>query len=259
MHKRIRNALPAILTAVLMLVVGGAVLTRATPANAGSCDGPRNESHTDYTGTTFNQVWYCGNYGGSWMYVNPDFLESPVSGYMDSTWSWFACYKRGREHAGGNNVYYYSQGDRSAPGQEWRHAWGYIPAVNVYTDVDPWPGMPECGSATSPVMRIAAGKENCPRGYVCAWSLSYFQGWGVAWFGRSDSWGPTGMNDNSWSFFNNGYSGSLDDVRFFRDGQYGGGNFVLCNGEAIPYLPPNAAAKNGWRDAVSSHRWENTC
>ena len=133
----------------------------------------RTESHTDpNTGVSWSTVWYCGNRSGAPMYASTN--TNTVIGWMDSSTSWFSCYSHGAQHAGGNNVWYYSQGDRSASGQSARQAWGYMPAVNVWTDVDPHPNIPECcggrscnqdsefcsgGSRCCPVDRCAPG---CP-------------------------------------------------------------------------------------------------
>jgi len=74
---------------------------------------------------------------------------TPVA-QMASTNSWFVCYRRGTVHGGGNDVWYYSQGDISVPGMGFRQAWGYMPAVSVHTHIDPWPGVPQCPDGYSP-------------------------------------------------------------------------------------------------------------
>jgi hypothetical protein len=65
-------------------------------------------------------------------------------GHMNTTLSWFACYRHGQLHPGGNDVWYYTWGDEALPGWEARKAWGYMPAVDVYTSSDPFPGIVEC-------------------------------------------------------------------------------------------------------------------
>jgi hypothetical protein len=121
-----------------------------TPAWAGSCT-QRDETHTDYAGTSWSTVWYCGNDSGAAVYADAD--GEALVGWMDTTTSWFVCYRRGQQHAGGNDVWYYTQGDRSAPGYEGRQAWGLVPAVSLTTSTDPFEGIPPCddpGSGTSP-------------------------------------------------------------------------------------------------------------
>ena len=44
----------------------------------------------------------------------------------------------------GNNVWYYTKGDRMAPGAGAAGNWGFMPAVDVWTSRDPWPGIPRC-------------------------------------------------------------------------------------------------------------------
>jgi hypothetical protein len=112
----------------------------ATPAHAGSCSSASG-SVTDSIGTTWNTLWYCGNRQGAQLYRDASYA-TPVN-YMNTTWSWFVCYRRGAQHSGGNDVWYYSLGDKAGG------AWGYMPAVDVWTDQDPWPGMPACPGATS--------------------------------------------------------------------------------------------------------------
>jgi hypothetical protein len=50
----------------------------------------------------------------------------------------------GRLHGGGNRGWYRTQGDRVNAGWSWTRGWGYVPAVNVATSVDPRYGMPAC-------------------------------------------------------------------------------------------------------------------
>jgi hypothetical protein len=76
------------------------------------------------------------------MYVGATELQAVA--VMYAARNWFVCYRRGDRHAGGNNVWYYTQGDLSATGWKDRQAWGYMPASALSTSVDPVPGMPEC-------------------------------------------------------------------------------------------------------------------
>ena len=48
------------------------------------------------------------------------------------------CWVRGQRHAGGNNVWYFTNGDLD-------RAYGYVPASKVRTDRDPFPGLARCG------------------------------------------------------------------------------------------------------------------
>ncbi|MEU9585534.1 hypothetical protein [Streptomyces werraensis] len=117
----------------------------APPAPQASCTA-RNVSHYDaWTGRTWSRDWVCGNRAGAPLYGCASFIAAcPVIGWIDTSSSWFVCWGRGAWHNGGNNVWYYTMGDRVAPGQDVHHAWGFIPAVDVWTSTDPWPGMTEC-------------------------------------------------------------------------------------------------------------------
>lgn len=130
---------PGILAGVAVAVL----MLHSPEAVAASCR-PRTERHTDpNTGQSWSQVWYCGNDASAKMYADPN--DSTPVATMQSTNSWFVCYRRGEQHSGGNNVWYYSQGDTGE-----RHGWGYMPAVNVWTSTDPYPGIPECQGASPP-------------------------------------------------------------------------------------------------------------
>lgn len=148
-HRLIRGRLlPVLVTLALGVAASVVSLATATPAQAASCTKKTGSAKTDPDGHSWTTWWICGNDSGAKMYRTP--ATTTLTGYMDTTSSWFVCWKRGAQHAGGNNVWYYSQGDRSASGQSARKAWGFMPAVNVWTSVDPWTGMAECPSTTVP-------------------------------------------------------------------------------------------------------------
>jgi hypothetical protein len=139
-----------LLTTLALTVSGlGVSIGFAGTAHAADCNQQTGTAKRDpNTGWSWTTWWNCGNDRGAKMYRDPN--TTTHTAYMDTSPSWFVCWKRGASHAGGNNVWYYSQGDRSAPGQSARHAWGFMPAVNVHTSTDPWPGMAECPSTTTP-------------------------------------------------------------------------------------------------------------
>jgi len=129
--------------------------TGVTQAQAAyGCGAATSKTVTDtYHGWTWNTVWYCTNHydpGASSTAMYADANYGTVTGYMKSTYSWFVCWRAGAMHSGGNDVWYYSQGDVDAAGQSARHAWGFMPAVRVSTTVDPLPGMPQCPAAPIP-------------------------------------------------------------------------------------------------------------
>ncbi len=86
---------------------------------------------------------YCGNVANAPIYKIPRWSTPPngnptaVVDRLVSTHSYFKCYVRGDDHAGGNNVWYHTYGDNNG-------AWGYVPANQVYTPTDPFPGVNHC-------------------------------------------------------------------------------------------------------------------
>jgi hypothetical protein len=77
---------------------------------------PRKANHRDpNTGRSWNTVFYCNNAARARIYANAS--TKSVVGWMDTRTSWFVCYARGEVHAGRNDIWYYTQGDRAAPGR----------------------------------------------------------------------------------------------------------------------------------------------
>jgi hypothetical protein len=81
-----------------------------------------------------NGSLHCAN-GASDLRSAP-FFSSPVVSKLTSTYSYFNCWTRGDAHSGGNDVWYYTDGDDGGH--------GYLPAQRVYTPQDPMPGMYHC-------------------------------------------------------------------------------------------------------------------
>ena len=117
-------------------------------------------------------------------------------------------------------------------------------------------------------LTIGVGKASCPAGYVCLWTLSNYQGTGYAFYNDELNYAtlPSPFNaiqDNSYSFYSHG---NTSDIRFFRNSNLTNDAFLLCRGESIDYLPPNADVDppasepgEGWRDAISSHDFGAFC
>jgi hypothetical protein len=144
----------SLIALALIMASGIGLLVSAQPAAAATCSQQNGVSVSDpNTGWYWTTRWICGNSGGARMYGDAR-GDSAVTAYMDSTTSWFVCYRRGQTHAGGNDVWYYSLGDRAGAGQSGRSKWGYMPAVNLTTSIDPAPGMPACPQAYSPPQRV---------------------------------------------------------------------------------------------------------
>jgi hypothetical protein len=80
---------------------------------------------------------YCENRVGAYGYADRSYWSN-FRGRLLTSPSYFNCWGYGAQHSGGNNVWYWAQLD-SPPG-----AWGNIPAVDIYTDIDPFPGVRQC-------------------------------------------------------------------------------------------------------------------
>jgi hypothetical protein len=115
----------------------------AVPANNGDsreiCQKLANHQHTDArTKTTWQYVFQCGNLKDSTIYEH---AKSGVRiGFMYSNPSWFACWTHGERHAGGNDIWYYTQADKSAERPE-LEGWGFMPANRLITTRHPNPGV----------------------------------------------------------------------------------------------------------------------
>jgi hypothetical protein len=85
------------------------------------------------------RLW-CGNHAPRALYLTPD-DRSGINGQLQSTFSYFICWKKGQTHGGGNNTWYYTDADWGGP--------GYIAAEHVFTPswFDSFPkayGLREC-------------------------------------------------------------------------------------------------------------------
>ncbi|MFE9022685.1 hypothetical protein ACFYNL_29545 [Streptomyces sp. NPDC007808] len=134
---------------VLGAVVALVATTASGPAWAGgvpsgaaaACETREGVQHVDWTGMWFDHDVVCDNAPGDVRLQS--FSASPVVGRMHTTRSWFVCWKLGDLHAGGNSIWYYTQGDEvvSRPSAQ---AWGYLPASMVYSGSHPAPGLTRC-------------------------------------------------------------------------------------------------------------------
>ncbi|MFG3013888.1 hypothetical protein ACGFZB_26345 [Streptomyces cinerochromogenes] len=106
------------------------LLTAAGPASAK----PAGQAAAECGVRSDGKLW-CGNRVGAKGYEHRSY-GSAVRGPLNSSFSWFACWGPGDPHGGGNNIWYWTQLDN---GQ-----WGNVPAVDVYTPVDPAPGLRQC-------------------------------------------------------------------------------------------------------------------
>ncbi|MEV8637914.1 hypothetical protein AB0395_40320 [Streptosporangium sp. NPDC051023] len=123
------------------LLVGALVtivltLLPVSPAQAQVCQHRTGVSHGGgIFPNPFTEDSICGHQAGAPVYATAD-SASPQVGVLDGTQSWFLCWTRGQQHGGGNNVWYYTQGDRVVNNPE-RHGYGFVPASHLNTSNDP--------------------------------------------------------------------------------------------------------------------------
>lgn len=122
------------LPTVMIPVRGGA------PGNGSGSGGSTSEGRTGAMGrgscAMEGKTLVCGNQVVD-VHEHP-WLNSPVVNRLLTTHSTFLCYWHGAPHSGGNDVWYYTEGDQS-------DAKGFVPASAVNTQTDPAPGLVECG------------------------------------------------------------------------------------------------------------------
>ncbi|KAA6212261.1 hypothetical protein CP973_22750 [Streptomyces albofaciens JCM 4342] len=122
------------------------------------------------------------------------------------------------------------------------------------------------GLATAPAADAAdspgplpAGKALAEPGYYHVWEHTNRGGRECRWRANDDDWRDCGywparwnVNDKASSWWNNGYSGTLADVRVYEHIGYGGASTCAPNGSAgnIPWE---------WNDRISSHKWVTNC
>ncbi|MFC3981699.1 hypothetical protein [Streptosporangium jomthongense] len=119
-----------------VLVATALALLPTSAAQAQVCQHRTGVSHGGgIFPNTFTEDSVCGNQTGAPVHATPD-SSSPQVGVMDTAQSWFLCWTRGQQHGGGNNVWYYTQGDRVVSNPE-RHGYGFVPALYLNTSLDP--------------------------------------------------------------------------------------------------------------------------
>jgi hypothetical protein len=176
-----RQKLISVFAALAMAMgVGALSLVTASPAQAADCTQIYHQAKTDPDHNSWTTSWSCGNARGVALYREPN--TGSITGYQSGSTSLFVCWKRGSLHAGGNNVWYYTQGDQIASGAGSRYAWGYMPARNVYTSTDPWPGMARCPYPSTPSTPARSDGTNKPvlflHGFEVLGSLNCNTYWG---------------------------------------------------------------------------------
>jgi hypothetical protein len=122
---------------LLMLAPATAAVAAAAPATAAPAT-PAPAASCYASGGTL----YCGNAYNANIYAAPRYTKpggnpETVVDHLLTTFSWFDCFSYGQRHGGGNTVWYHTQGDVN-------HQYGWVAAVNVWTSVDPFPGVRQC-------------------------------------------------------------------------------------------------------------------
>jgi len=119
----------------------------ATPAHAdarATCAMQDGVILRDTIGNTFTKALYCDNLPAD-LYGRPTF-SAPVTGWLLLSPSWFTCYSIGPKDTKGNDVWYYTQGDRVGD-LPYIKGWGNVPAEVVQLGAGmshPVAGLPRC-------------------------------------------------------------------------------------------------------------------
>ncbi|APY89824.1 hypothetical protein DCW30_16585 [Streptomyces alfalfae] len=126
-------------------LLGPALAT--APAHAGAratCELQDGIVLRDTIGNTFTKALYCDNLPAD-LYGRPTF-SAPVTGWLLLSPSWFTCYSIGPKDTKGNDVWYYTQGDRVGD-LPYIKGWGNVPAEMVQLPAGmphPAAGLPRC-------------------------------------------------------------------------------------------------------------------
>ncbi|MFI0368215.1 hypothetical protein ACH35V_10055 [Actinomadura sp. 1N219] len=107
-------------------------------ADGGQCHFLRGTIEDLRRKQTWPHMFQCPNRPGVGVYVEPGFGVKVA--VLETDPSWFICWTRGEPHSGGNDVWYYTQGDRvtAMPGL---YGWGYVPASDLTGDRAPDPAV----------------------------------------------------------------------------------------------------------------------
>ncbi|MEV8634122.1 hypothetical protein AB0395_20925 [Streptosporangium sp. NPDC051023] len=155
-----------------------------------------------------------------------------------------------------------------------------VPSPQPSSSASPAPGVNGAPQRPAPPNKTGYASAQAVDGYLyvwkdamwdydeqwCRWSGSHAY-WTYAWSGQyGTSAGECSENDNfdnvATSMWNNGYPGSHDDVRFYKDSGYEGTSMCLGNGDYWGNLAL------GWErfddqtqanDEISSHTWVRNC
>jgi hypothetical protein len=124
------------------LAAAGAVVVLAAGAATSASAAPMASDAVAATCHASSGSLYCGNRANAAIYKSPRYdtaSGNPIEivDTLRSGFSYFKCYTIGQPHGGGNSIWYRTYGDDVG-------AWGYVPAVDVWTPQDPFPGVNFC-------------------------------------------------------------------------------------------------------------------
>ncbi|MFI0352309.1 hypothetical protein [Actinomadura sp. 9N407] len=126
----------AALSAGIVAFVAAPPKTRSNPAT--SCQYLRGTIDDTRTKRTWAHLYQCPNQPGTDVYLEA--ASGTKVAVLDTDPSWFICWVRGERHQGGNDVWYYTQGDR-ATGRPELNGWGYVPASALHVARHPDPAV----------------------------------------------------------------------------------------------------------------------
>ena len=108
------------------------------PAPTPGCQYMRGTIKDTRANRTYTHLYQCPNRVHTDVYEQAGF--GTRVGVLDTDPSRFVCWTRGERHPGGNDVWYYTQGDRAAQRPD-LDAWGYVPASELHTGEHPDPAV----------------------------------------------------------------------------------------------------------------------
>jgi hypothetical protein len=127
----------SLLAAVIMTATGTVALSGAAQANpAGESPVATERLRVSADCYTSDGKLYCGNYANAALHEHRRF-DSPIVDYVRTTFSVFRCWGHGESHSGGNDIWYWTNGD-------YHGKWGNMAASEVFTSQDPPAGMDQC-------------------------------------------------------------------------------------------------------------------
>ncbi|MCP9954699.1 hypothetical protein [Actinomadura madurae] len=121
-----------------VLVVGVGVFLLAGGDGAGSCQRVSGNVKDTRMKRTWGDLFQCPNRPRVGVYEKAAF-GSEIA-VLETDPSWFICWTRGQRHSGGNDIWYYTQGDHSTRMPE-LDAWGYVPASDLRVGRAPDPAI----------------------------------------------------------------------------------------------------------------------